>query len=451
MTQKRILVVDDDADMRGALMHLLRRAGHLPEEASDGKQALATLKTQVFDAVLTDIRMPVMDGLTLLREITAYPAPPPVILLSAHADVPLAVAAMQDGAYTVIEKPFQAPRLLAAMDHAIEQDGLKRENRRLRDRLGRLSGLDSTLIGRSPAIAALREDILDVADTRAAVLVLGETGTGKEVVARALHDLSDRADAPFIAVNCAAVPGELFEASMFGHTANAFTGATRAAEGYFRAAHGGTLFLDEIGACPIEHQAKLLRVLEAREVVPVGATRAQPVDVRIVSATNEDLATAITAGSFREDLLYRLNTVQLNLPALRDRREDIPLLATHFLTQMGESYGIEPPDLDPAEIATLARHDWPGNVRELRQIAERRILSARRGRGSIGAALQQPDTPAETLRDAMAVYERSLITAALERHHGRMDDAARDLGIGRRTLNEKLVRLGLESADFRAV
>ncbi|WP_316012967.1 sigma-54 dependent transcriptional regulator [Roseobacter sp. HKCCA0434] len=446
---KHILIAEDDADMRAALDHLLGRAGYETRTVADGRAALAALDAGPCDALLTDIRMPVMDGIELMRAVLARPDPPPVLLLSAHADVPLAVEAMQAGAYTLIEKPFETPRLLAALSHALEQAELRAENARLRGRLGRLSGLDRTLIGRSAAIAELREDILDVADTRAPVLVLGETGTGKEVVARALHDMSDRADGPFIAVNCAAVPGELFEASMFGHVAGAFTGAAKGAEGYFRASSGGTLFLDEIGACPVEHQAKLLRALETQQVVPVGGTKPVDVDLRVVSATNEDLAAAIPEGRFREDLLYRLNTVELRLPPLRSRREDIALLATHFLERLATEYRVDAPDLDPDEVAALTAHDWPGNVRELRQIAERRILSARRGRGSMATALRQPDAPAATLRDAMAAYERNLIAAALERHHGRMDDVAEDLGIGRRTLNEKLVRHGLDSAAFR--
>jgi DNA-binding NtrC family response regulator len=312
-------------------------------------------------------------------------------------------------------------------------------NARLKQRLLQLTGLDLVLLLHTPEISALREDILDVAETDVPVMILGDTGTGKELVARALHDLGRNPAGPFLALNCAALSADTFEAEMFGVEG----GAT----GRLVAADGGTVFLDEIAACPPLVQAKLLRVIEDKEILPIGAATPVSVDMRIVSATNEDADAAIAAGDLRQDLVFRLNTVVLTIPPLRRRRDDLTLLMTHFLREYGEAYQMEPPVMDQDDLAALLAHDWPGNVRELRNAGERRVLAARRGAGSMAQAIrndqQLGDVP-DTLRSAVAAFERELISKAITAHAGRMDAAAEALGIGRRTLNEKIVKLGLD-------
>jgi len=284
---------------------------------------------------------------------------------------------------------------------------------------------------------------VDLSTTSANVLVLGETGTGKELVARALHDLGPRGVAPFIAVNCATIPAQHFEETLFG--------TVEGHRGLVMQAHSGTLFLDEIGSCPIDVQAKLLRVIEEKEAMPVGAEQAQQIDMRVISASNEKLDQAVDEGRFRSDLYFRLNTIVIDLPPLRDRRDDVLLLYTHFIEAHAELYEITPPEMTADDLSALLTHDWPGNVRELRHVAERRVLAARRGRGSVAEAIRlddaQGDVP-ETLREAVAAFERQLIANAIRAHEGRMDAIAEALGIGRRTLNEKIVNLGIDKASL---
>ena len=440
--QNRIIVIDDDREMRESLSHLLAKAGWRVEALTDASEAEARMATFQPDVVLSDVRMPGLSGLDLLRSL-AGTAAPPVVLISAHGDIPMAVEAMRDGAYSFLEKPFDPRRLLTALRHAAEQYRLRQDTTRLRARLAHLSDLDRVLLGDSKAIQDLRADILDLSDTGATVMLLGETGTGKELVARALHDLSPRAAGPFIALNCAAISEGRFEEMMFGQSDSH--------PGTLAGADGGTLFLDEIGTCPLPAQAKLLRAIETREFLPVGATVPIQSNFRVVSASNERLDSSVADGKFREDLLYRLNTVVLPLPPLRDRRDDIPLLYQHFAAEYAALFEIDPPDLSPEDMAALLSHDWPGNVRELRHVAERRVLAARRGRGSVAGAISldgdSVEVP-ETLREAVASFERQLIAKAIQTHKGRMDDAAEALGIGRRTLNEKIVKLGLNKADL---
>lgn len=438
----RAIVVDDDREMRDSLAHLLSKAGWRVETLAAAASVEETVRGFEPDVVLSDVRMPGMSGLDLLREMT-HDMAPPLVLISAHGDIPTAVQAMQDGAYSFLEKPFDPRRLLTVLRHAAEQHRLTQDTRRLRARLARLSDLDRVLLGDSKPIQDLRADVLDLGDTDATIMLLGETGTGKELVARALHDLSARAAGPFVAVNCAAIPEAHFEATMFGVLGGAL--------GTMASAGGGTLFLDEIGACPLGAQAKLLRAIETREISPVGAASAARVDFRLVSASNERLDTAVAEGAFREDLLFRLNTMVLTLPPLRDRRDDIPLLYTHFLAQHAESFEIATPEMTSDDLAALLSHDWPGNVRELRHVAERRVLAARRGRGSVAEAISldgEPGDVPETLREAVAAFERQLVAKAITTHQGKMDAVAEALGIGRRTLNEKIVKLGLNKADL---
>lgn len=434
----RVLVVDDDKSMRLSLVELLEAAGWQVKALSRANPVADHLGRWLPDVILTDMRMPGMSGLELLHSLEPNHAPP-LILISAHGDIPLAVQAIQDGAYSFVEKPYEPKRLLAILKNAATQNRMRQSNARLKERLGKLSGLDRVLLGGSGLVADLRRDILDLADTGAAVFIEGETGTGKELVARALHDLSADADAPFLALNCATLSADTFEAEMFG-TADGGTGRLLAAS-------GGTLFLDEICSCPPLVQAKLLRVIEDKTLMPIGAQEPIPVRFRVISATNEDMAQAVRDNRFRQDLLFRINTVTLYLPALRDRREDLVLLATHFLKDYARIYETACPSIAQDDLAALLAHDWPGNVRELRNACERRVLAARRGGGGFADAIHADqglaDVP-DTLREAVAAFERELIAKAIRAYEGRMDAAADALGIGRRTLNEKIVKLGLD-------
>jgi len=366
----------------------------------------------------------------------------PMVLMSAHGDISMAVSAMQDGAYSFVEKPFDPRHLLKLLEDAATLYRLSRDSERLKARLADLTGLDRVLLGATKNIVSLREEILDLSESDANVMLRGETGSGKELVARALHDLGARAGGPFVPINCAAIPLMTFEETLFG--------SPDMPDGLLAQADGGTLFLDELGAIPTEAQAALLRVIETRHYTPVGSTQVRQSGFRVVSAGNEKLEDALKAGALREDFFFRLNTVVLTIPALRERRDDIPLLYANFLDQFAVIYEITSPGITSDDLATLLGHPWPGNVRELRSVAERRILAARRGVGSVASALQldsgDDDVP-DTLREAVAGFERQLIARALTTHQGRMDAVAEALGIGRRTLNEKIVKLGLNKDE----
>ncbi|MCO4847829.1 MAG: sigma-54-dependent Fis family transcriptional regulator [Yoonia sp.] len=438
MTPFSILVVDDDKALRMSLIELLEAAGWTVRALPRAHLVADTLLDFLPDVILSDVRMPGMSGLELLDQLDPQFAPP-LVLISAHGDIAMAVEALHNGAYSFVEKPYDPRRLLTILRNAAERHRITRNNQRLKDRLLQLSGLDRVLLGKTPQIANLREEILDVAEADAAVIIKGETGTGKELVARALHDLGRTPDGPFIALNCAALSPDSFEADMFG--------VHDGSQGRLLAADGGTLFLDEICSCPRAVQAKLLRVIEEKTVLPIGATGPIPVSLRIVSATNEDVDLAIADHRLRADLLFRLNTVELLMPPLRARRDDLTLLMTHFLTEYATVYDVTAPTISQDDLAALLAHNWPGNVRELRHVAERRILAARRSAGSMADAIrqrQQLDDIPDTLREAVAAFERELIAKAIKTHAGRMDATANALGIGRRTLNEKIVKLGLD-------
>lgn len=433
-----ILVIDDDKSMRQSLEELLTAAGWQVSAVSRAATGLERLAQTQPDVILSDVRMPGMSGLELLDTLDKNAAPP-LVLISAHGDIPMAVKAIQDGAYSFLEKPYEPRRLLTILKHAAQQHRMRQSNSRLKERLFSLSGLDRVLLGQTPQVVQLRAEIMDLADAGAPVLIEGETGTGKELVARALHDLGPNPDAPFLALNCAALSPDTFEAEMFG-----IAGQT---DGRLRAASGGTLFLDEVCSCPLPVQAKLLRVIEDQQILPVGGQASVPVSLRIISATNEDVDQAVQDKRLRADLMFRLNTMVLNLPTLRQRRDDLMLLATHFLETYARIYETSVPQISQDDLAALMAHDWPGNVRELRNVCERRVLSARRGAGSMAQAIRSDqglDDVPDTLREAVAAFERELIGKAIKAHEGRMEAAADALGIGRRTLNEKIVKLGLD-------
>lgn len=444
MKGPKVLLVDDDRSMRDSLNHLLTRAGFQVDahfRASDAISALAKTKP---DVVLTDMKMPGLSGFDLLDAVQNQDHDLPVILISAHGDVPLAVDAMERGAHNFIEKPYHPGRLIAVLKRAAENHRLTRDNRNLRARLTDLSGLDRVLMGTSKALVDLRAEVLDLASRSMPVLLAGETGTGKEVVARALHDLGQRCGGPFIAVNCASLPESEFGKLMFG----ARNGSDI---GYFLRADGGTLFLDEVDALSLGQQGFLLRVLEEGEISPVGASTTRDVNVRIVSASCSDLQRAVADGRLRQDLFYRLNAVSLSLPPLRARPDDIVLLFAHFIDLHCETYEVRRPALTAEDTAALLAHSWPGNVRELRHVAERRVLAAGRGLGSVADAIARDsntDDVPNTLREAVAAFERQLIGNALIAHDGKMDAVAEALGIGRRTLNEKMVKLNIDREKF---
>ena len=448
----KILIVDDDKATREGLALALGR-DHAVLTAADAEAALRALTDNAVDLVLTDLRMPGRDGLSLLRDIIASHPGLPVILLSAYGSVESAVEAMRDGAVDFLTKPVNLDHLELVVRRALRQKNLERQNARLRAQLAGRSALDR-IIGSSEAMLAVRERIEQVAPTPATVLIQGPSGTGKELVARALHALSPRADRPFVAVHCAALAPSLLESELFGHVKGAFTGATEDRKGRFEIADGGTLFLDEISEIDLATQVKLLRVLETRTVEPVGSATPVPVDIRLVAATNRDLRAWVEAGKFREDLYFRLNVVDINLPPLRERQGDLPLLCDAFVREFNPQLGRGILGVAPDAMAALAAYPWPGNVRELRNAIERMMVLAhsdhltledvprniREGRAATAApAPEAAAAPAEP-------EEATLIRRALFETHGNRTAAAKRLGIPLRTLYRRIKTYGLEAA-----
>jgi DNA-binding NtrC family response regulator len=438
--QKRvpILVVDDDADIRLALEMTLKYQGFVVWTAKDGTEALKRLETEEKNGlraalVLTDLKMPKLDGMGLLDAILERPNPPPVVMISGHGDVATAVDAVKRGASNFLEKPLDENRVLVTIKSALREDRLSTENRKLRKRLNERY----ELVGTSAAMKRLAAQIETVAASDAAVLITGENGTGKEVVARNLHAMSDRADGPFVTVNCAAIPDELIESELFGHEKGSFTGAFERRVGHFEAANGGTLFLDEIAELPLPLQAKLLRALQDGEVRRIGETRAFAVDVRIITATHRDLLDHVRRGAFREDLYYRLKVLTLTVPPLRERREDVVPLARQFLAELAPALL----GFTPAAEQTLERHAWPGNVRELRNAVQHGAALARGPQVDVADLpedlLAVPGTAAHALR-SLAEVEREHVLRVVDACNGSQAEAARILGIGRNTLWRKL-------------
>jgi two-component system, NtrC family, response regulator HydG len=452
----RILVVDDEAAIRFALAELLTDAGHEVRQAEHAPAALAALEGQPADLVISDLNMPAMNGMALLEEVRARHPATLFILLTAHGDERLAVDALKRGAWHYIPKPFDNEELIAIVDRAREVLALRHENRRLRDEL---AGGTGGIIGTSPSLREALRIVERAAPADVTVLITGESGTGKEVFARALHDGSRRAGGPFIALNCAALPAELVESELFGHVRGAFTGADRDRHGMFAAADRGTLFLDEAGELAAPAQAKLLRVLEERVVTPVGSTQQIAVDVRVVAATNRPLHALVHDGAFREDLFYRLSVVQLQLPPLRERREDIAALATHFIAHFAERHGRPALPLDETARRALLAWDWPGNVRELRNAVERAVVMADGDHiqlYDLPAAIASSSAPlrpvdavlaelpyADARARALEAFDRSFLAASLERHAGNVSATARALGVHRQSLQKMLRRLGI--------
>ena len=447
MTTQTVLIVDDEEMVRTALEQWLRLSGFATHMASDASRALAVLDDIRPDVVLTDVRMPGLSGLDLLRIVRERALATEVILITGHGDVPMAVEAMRAGAFDFLQKPYVPDQLVKTLRRAAEQAGLKREVADLRRRLdGGETELATRLVGSSRVMEDLRSAVRELAAIPADVIITGETGTGKEVVARCLHDFSPRAKGPFVAVNCAAIPAELIESELFGHEAGAFTSARDKRIGKFEFANGGTLLLDEIESMPLLAQAKVLRVIQERMVERVGSNRQIPLDVRIVAASKVDLAAESEAGRFRADLYYRLNMATIHLAPLRDRGDDIVLLFQHFLGQSAARFDKPLSTLHPADINALVIHPWPGNVRELKAAADRFALGLHTAGRSLDAILGPRTRTVSTasLADRVAAYERHVIEAELARHGDSIAAVVESLQVPRRTLSEKMARLGVK-------
>ena len=456
----RILVVDDEASMRRVLAVLLGEGGHTVVEAGGLKEALAALESSPLDLVITDQRMDDGTGLDVLAACAESDPVMPVVLLTAYATVELAVDAMRAGAFDFIAKPFRPEVVRAVVKRAVEHVELVRENELLKDEIRRLGASDE-ILGHSPSVQEIHRKIVRVAPTNATVLITGETGTGKELVARALHRGSPRAGNAFVAINCAAIPESLLESELFGHEKGSFTGADRARQGLFEAAHQGTLFLDEAGEMPLALQAKLLRVLTDSQILRVGARTPRTVDVRIVAATHRDLQQRVREGLFREDLYYRLAVVPIEVPPLRERRDDIPLLVEYFLGRVARDLNTRARAIEPAALAKLVRYEFPGNVRELRNLIERACILATGDRIraddfllGTGDAAAEPEAARAwleslperiDLRATLEEIERELILRALQSAEGVQAEAARQLGVSRSDLAYKMRKYSIDA------
>lgn len=442
----QLLIVDDEASMCEFLEIILQKNGYQVSSRQSARAAIKDLETGTFDLVISDINMPEMSGLELLQLIKEKSPSTEVIMITAYASTDTAIQAMKRGAYDYIIKPFNNDEILLTIEKALKNSQLQRENRRLQQELEKRYGFGN-LIGKSPAILKVYELIQRVAQTRANILVTGESGTGKELVARAIHYTGPRKDQPFVTVNCGAIPEQLMESEFFGHEKGAFTGAIKTRDGYFAAADSGTIFLDEIGEIPPALQVKLLRVIQEKSFMRVGSTVERAVDVQVVSATNRDLESAVSEGSFREDLFYRLNVITIDLPPLRERSSDIPLLARHFLQQYNQEYGREIDDISQEAINIMLNYGFPGNVRELENIIERGVIMETGTvitPASLPPVLTRPATNGTViglrlpedgldLEKTLAELEHQLINQALERCDHNKTKAAKLLGLSFRS------------------
>jgi DNA-binding NtrC family response regulator len=445
----RILLVEDEVNMARTLAKNLERAGFHVEHAAHGRAALTRLGEARFDIVLTDLKMPVMDGMDLLRTMHERRLSASVIVLTGFGTIESAVEAMKLGAADYLIKDARPQEILLTIDRVLKLDALQRENARLREEVGKLRGFGE-LIGDSPPMQAIYRMIDAVGENKSTVLVSGESGTGKELVARTIHERGPLASHPFVAINCAGLSETLLDSQLFGHRRGAFTGAVSDHDGVFRAAEGGTLFLDEVSEIPLSLQPKFLRALQEREVTPLGASLPIPVDVRLIAATNRDLGAEVRAGRFRTDLFYRLNVVHIELPPLRARPDDIPLLVDHFIQHFSRQYRVAPKRLTADVSGRLHAYAWPGNVRELQNAIERAFAL------SVSDTITLEDLPSSLaegprheapadLADlpTLGEAERRLIAAALRRSGGNKNEAARILGIDRQRLYRKIEKYGV--------
>ena len=452
MPRARVLVVDDEEGVRSSLAGILKDEGYQVDAVESGERCLEMVSRNDYQAVFLDIWLPGRDGLEILGELAGRPSAPAVLMISGHGNIETAVRAARMGAYDFIEKPLSLEKVTLTLRNALKQRRLEEKNRLLKEALS----TDETLVGDSPPIHRLREEIARAAPTNGRVLILGENGTGKELVARQIHSLSLRKDEPFIEVNCAAIPEDLIESELFGHVRGAFTGAVESKRGKFELADGGTLLLDEIGDMSLRTQSKVLRVLQEQTFEPVGGSVSRQVDVRVIAATNKDLTQAIARGEFREDLYFRLNVIPLKVPPLRERREDVPALAGHFLRKFAKEYGRKR-EITPEAMEALVSYGWPGNVRELRNTLERMVIM------TSGEVIRLEDLPAAvrggrpagrdpwegldafgSLKEAREVFERRFISRRLEEAGGNVARAAELLGLERSHLYRKLRAYGIK-------
>ena len=449
---EKILIIDDESSLRHMLRLVLERENYRISDAANGEAALALLDQESFDLVLCDVRMPEMDGLAFLREAIKRVPLPTVIMMSAYGTIDSAIECMKQGAYDYIAKPFKPDEILLTLRKAEERFRLLRENATLKERLTR-SGAPSTLVFRSAAMQEIFSLVQKVASSSSSILITGETGTGKELVARALHAEGERKNGPFVAINCSAISPALIESELFGHAKGAFTGADRERPGLFAAAHRGTLFLDEIGELPLELQPKLLRVLQEGEILRVGETQPRRIDVRMVAATSRNLRDEVAKGRFREDLFYRLAVVEIQIPPLRERREDIPELTQYFLARIAAREGRTSPILSAECLETLAGYPWPGNVRELENFMEKMMIFNR------GEVIESADLPGEirrrergaggdfSLKNAVTRMEKEYIRKALAATGGNQTQAAKLLEISLRGMLYKIKEYGLSESQ----
>lgn len=439
----KVIFVEDDPPVRDSLVQTLELAGLEVSAFGSAEEALPHIAAGTQAIVITDVRLPGMDGITLLERVLALDPGMPVVVVTAHGDVAMAVRAMQLGAYDFIEKPFAPERFVETALRALEKRVLRMAIDDLRAQLQARIGIEAVLLGTSAVMQELRRKILRLADTSADVMILGETGTGKELVARCLHDHSSRRDRNFVAINCGGLPETLFESELFGHEQGAFTSASKRRIGKFEHANGGTLLLDEIESMPMVLQIKLLRILQERKVERLGSNEEVPINLRVIAATKADLLALGNEGKFRSDLYYRLNVAVLQLPPLRDRRDDIPLLFEHFVAAAATRYGLAAPELTPGYLRELMAHDWPGNVREIRNAADRFVLDV----GAVGLTSVAHD-PA-TLAQQMDLVEKALIEQALRKNQGRVQKVLETLGVAKKTLYDKLHRHNIDPERFR--
>ena len=446
----RLLIIDDEPNTLASLARAFRLAGHHAEVADNAARALELLRAESFDLVFSDVVMPGTDGIALLEQIRSLGLNTPVVMISGQATVEMAVRATKLGAFDFLEKPLSTEKLLLTLENVMRLKRLEAENRELRRLVGR-----HEIVWHGEAMRRLMMQVERVAQGESRICILGETGTGKELVARAIHAGSPRSKGPFVTLNCAAVPQELIESELFGHEKGSFTGAASRHLGKFEQAEGGTLFLDEIGDMPQVMQAKLLRVLEENEIERVGGDRPIKVNVRVVVATHRNLEQQVQAGAFRQDLFHRVYVFPLHLPPLRERSEDIPVLVRHFIGQISQQNGWKPKPVEPEALDHLKRHSWPGNIRELRNCVERLMLLAE---DEIDVAtvqvalpaLRSSAAPGGTLAAQVEACEREAIQAALAQHNHSMTEAARALGLERSHLYKKCAALGIRHREARA-
>jgi len=455
MTQKaRLLIVDDEANTLASLARAFRLGGHEATVCDNAAKALELARSQEFDLIFSDVVMPGKDGLALLEDLKAQAVAAPVVMMSGQAHVEMAVRATKLGALDFLEKPISSDKLLLTVENALKLRRLEAENRQLRQRLGK-----HEIIWQGEAMQKVMVQIERVATSETRVCILGETGTGKELVARTLHERSPRAAGPFVALNCAAVPAELIESELFGHEKGSFTGATAKHVGKFEQAGQGTLFLDEIGDMPLPMQAKLLRVLEESEIERIGGDKPVAVDVRVIVATHRNLEAMVREGKFRQDLFHRVYVFPLRLPPLRERREDIPALVEHFARQVSAQNNWKPMSFTPEAIAALQDHPWPGNVRELRNMIERLMLLASDQQVTLETVRLALPSPAldgtgsahgsGSLAERVQGFEREVIIAELKRHDLHITNAAKALGLERSHLYKKAEQLGIDLRSLR--